>query len=269
MMKKYLIVLTLGVFILGLFLFSWSTPVNASPEIQLTSFPTPTPDGDGRIWYRVESLDTLWRISAVSGVSLDELRRLNNLSPEDILAEGSFILLGIIEQNIPDATAGDSGQENAEPTETPPPDTGSATICILLYDDLNGDSIRQDIEMIIEGGAVSLTEQLGLFSETRNTSLIEEEYCFIGLPGGKYNITMAIPDGYNPTSTLTTTIELATGNSSLINFGAQKTYQTQTEDSGTIEESSDRSPMLGILGLALLLLGIGLGIYTSQIGRNN
>ena len=144
MMKKYLIVLTLGVFTIGFFLFSWSTPVNASPEIQLTSFPTPTPDGDGRIWYRVESLDTLWRISAVSGVSLDELRRLNNMSADDVLAEGSIILLGINDQNVPVATPGDSGQEIAEPTETPPPDTGSAIICILkVPSDVEGEGICQ------------------------------------------------------------------------------------------------------------------------------
>ena len=44
--------------------------------------------------YVVQPGDTLWRISAVSGISLDELRRLNNLTAEDVIREGQTLLLG-------------------------------------------------------------------------------------------------------------------------------------------------------------------------------
>lgn len=268
-MKKYFIFTTLSIFVLGLFLASWNIPVSASPNYQLTPFPIPTPGGDGRIWYKVQPGDTLWRISAVTGISLDELRRLNNMAPDDVLVEGGIILLGVSQLSIPTSTSADPEQEIVQPTETPVIDTGSAIICIVLYEDINGDALRQESEGIIEDGAVSLTEQTGLFSETRNTSIDEEEYCFEGLPGGKYNITMAIPDGYNPTSTLTLTLELLAGDSSLINFGAQKTYQTQNEDLETANSGAAGSPALGILGVSLLLGGIGLGIYTSQMGRKS
>ncbi len=264
-MKIYKFILISGIFILGLFLFSWSLPVSASPNYQLTPFPTPTPGGDGNIWYLVQPYDTLWRISAVSGVSLDELRLLNNMDPDDILGEGQLILLGY--SNLSNPTSDASDPDNAVPvTETPVPDLGTAIICILLYDDVNGDTLRQDTEGLIEGGAVSLTEQTGMFSETRNTSVVEEEYCFGELPGGKYNITMAIPEGYNPTSTLTTTLTLNPGDSSIINFGAQESYQTQSEGTASEEPGVSRSPLMGLLGLALLLGGIGLALYTSQIG---
>ncbi len=268
-MKKYLLLSCIGIFVLGLFLFSWSLPVAASPNLQLTPFPTPTPGGDGRIWYRVQPGDSLWHIAAVSGVSLDELRLLNNMDPDDILVEGSIILLGIYEISPPATAVIEPGDGAAPVTETPVPDLGTAIICIILYDDRNGDSFRQETEVIIEGGAVSLTEQTGLFSDTRNTSAIEEDYCFVDLPGGKYTISMAIPEGYNPTDEdMTTVLEVNPGETSLVNFGAQETTQAQSEVVTTVDEvGTTKSPLLGILGIVLLLAGIGLGVFTSQKGR--
>lgn len=72
----------------------FNTPASAAPALQLTDFPTPTAGPDGRIIYIVQAGDTLWRISAISGVSLDELRILNNLSADDVIGEGQQILLG-------------------------------------------------------------------------------------------------------------------------------------------------------------------------------
>ena len=65
-----------GIFLLILILFSAQAPTLAAPNLQLTDFPTPTPGQDGRILYIVQDFDTLWRISAVSGVTLDELRQI-------------------------------------------------------------------------------------------------------------------------------------------------------------------------------------------------
>lgn len=267
-MKKPLLFSLFGLFFLSLFLIAWSLPVQAAPELQLTPFLTPTPGGDGKIWYLVQPYDTLWRISAVSGVTLDELRNLNNLAPDDVLVEGDYILLGILASNAPTATIEPGTTGNLpQATATPEIDEGTASVCVILYDDQNGDALRQEFEGIIENGAVSLTEQTGKFSETRNTSSDEDKYCFNDLPGGKYNISMAIPDGYNPTTQLSTILEVLPGDSSRINFGAQQSTQTQVEEAQAAEPTSTRSPVLGIAGLALLLLGIGLGIFSSQANR--
>ena len=66
------VIVILGVLAFTLVLFAGVLiPVSAAPALQLTPFPTPTPGTDGRIIYQVQDNDTLWRISAVSGVSLD------------------------------------------------------------------------------------------------------------------------------------------------------------------------------------------------------
>ena len=65
--------------VLGLLVLSFTIPALAAPKAQQTVFPTPTPGPDGRIIYIVQPGDTLWRVSAITGVPLDELRGLNNL----------------------------------------------------------------------------------------------------------------------------------------------------------------------------------------------
>ena len=78
----------------ALIIFGLSGTVSAAPALQLTPFPTPTPGPDGRILYIVKVGDTLLRISLISGVSLDELRGLNNLTGDNIF-EGQELLLGL------------------------------------------------------------------------------------------------------------------------------------------------------------------------------
>ena len=69
--------------------------VQAAPQLQLTNFPTPTPGSDGRIIYIVQEGDTLWRIAAVSGINVADLRDLNFLDADDIVFVGQQIFLGL------------------------------------------------------------------------------------------------------------------------------------------------------------------------------
>jgi hypothetical protein len=71
MNKKILTGLCL-VFLLILLAAPLGLPALAAPVAQLTVFPTPTPGSDGRILYTVQPNDTLWRISAITGVSVEE-----------------------------------------------------------------------------------------------------------------------------------------------------------------------------------------------------
>ncbi len=158
------------------------------------------------------------------------------------------------------------------PTHTPPsvtatPFTGTTEVCILLFDDLNGDALRQETEFGIDGGAVSLTNLNGSYSQTQNTTSdidldLEEPIrtCFEDVPSGQYNVSMAIPDGYNPTMTLSYTLDVKAGDRASVDFGAQPQTLTVGDPANT-EEGGGRSPVLGIFGIVLLLGGIGLGYF--------
>ncbi|MFQ5422275.1 MAG: LysM peptidoglycan-binding domain-containing protein, partial [Anaerolineae bacterium] len=141
-------------------------PASAAPVLQLTEFPTPTPGPDGRILYTVQDGDTLWRIAAVSGLNLDELRQLNNLDADAIINPGDVLLLGFGGAAAASPTPG-SVIPTPVPGSLPPTPTigpGTGVVCILLYDDANGDAVRQEEEPAIAGGAISLANRAGSIS---------------------------------------------------------------------------------------------------------
>jgi hypothetical protein len=135
----------LGLVVLAATLAGLAGPGLAAPAPQLTPFPTPTPGPDGRIVYVVQPGDTLWRVSAITGVSLDELRTLNNLGTDEVIVEGQQLLLGLA--GPAEATAAPAGPSpTPQPTgPTPTPLPGSGTLCVMVYNDLNGDSMRQSV----------------------------------------------------------------------------------------------------------------------------
>ncbi|HXQ35032.1 MAG TPA: hypothetical protein VN843_13545, partial [Anaerolineales bacterium] len=139
-------------------------------------------------------------------------------------------------------------------------------------DDMNGDAMRQETEFGIEGGAVSLTNLNGSYSETQNTTsaidpdLVEPiRSCFSDVPQGEYNVSVAVPDTYNPTMLLSYTLTVKAGDRASIDFGAQSKTLT-VSDSGDSEQG-ERSSVLGIFGLLLLLGGAGLGYYAYRSGQ--
>ena len=257
------ILLAVGVAILVLGVLSARAPVSAAPVPQLTSFPTPTPGTDGRIIYIVKEGDTLWRVSAITGVPLDQLRELNDLGTEEAIVPGQELLLGHGGPIEVTPTPGPSATpEPLEPTPSPQP--GSGTLCVLVFDDRNGDSLRQEEEPSIPGGRISVSDRTGEVSFTEDTVEGLEPQCWEELPEGEYNITVAIPDGYNPTTVLNYSLRLEPGSETQIDFGAQMGSERIAEAESPA--GSSRSPMLGIIGVLFLLGGIGLGIFAGRSG---
>lgn len=264
--KARLFILVLGS---GFILFAqlmFSDPTSAAPELQLTDFPTPTPGPDGRIIYIVQPEDTLWRIAAVSQMTIDEIRQLNNISPDEVIVPGQTLLLGLggpVEQATPPSSG--NSEENDLPGSVATLGPGNGVICVLLYDDVNGDALRQDFEVAIPNGAVSITERNGLFSGTLNTEEGSEPVCFEVIPEGNYTVTVAIPEGYNATTFLNLTFDLRAGDLSILPFGAQVNGQGLMED--PVGEENPPSPLLGLGGVGLLLIGLGLGIYSFLLNK--
>jgi len=271
---KALILLAL---LLVLALLALRLPVQAAPAVQLTVFPTPTPGADGRILYIVQEGDTLWRIAAITGITLDQLRALNKLSEDTTLQPGQVLLIGLAGPSLVTDTPGPSPTPApAVPTDTP--QSGTANVYVFLYNDRNGDSLRQADEPVIPGGAISLSNKVGTFTRTADTQSaidpacpaeleLDKGYiCFVELSEGEYNITVAIPDGYNPTTELSRAFKLKGGDETYISFGAQANSEKILE-TAVIPESPRRSPILAIVGGFVLLAGIGLGIYAALIAK--
>ena len=253
-------------------------PATAAPQSQPTPFPTPTPGPDGRIMYIVKENDTLWRISAITGITLDELRALNNLSVNDVITPGQELLLGLGGPAAYVPTVGPKPTSTSA-LPTPTPGSGTGILCVLLFEDVNGDAIRQEDEPSLPGGAISVNDRFGDVSLTADTpsggvtsNLFPDPEelgftCFEDIEQGDYNVTVAIPDGYNATTILNYAIILNAGDETYLDFGAQPNTETIAEAPFIPEGGEGKSPLLGIVGGVLLLLGIGLGIYAAVIKK--
>jgi hypothetical protein len=248
----------------------------AAPQAQLTVFPTPTPGPDGRIIYIAQEKDTVWRIAAISGISADEFRKLNPFIVNDIIIPGQKYLLGYAGPSGGTPTTGPAPtQANVTPSPTALP--GWGVLCVLLYNDLNGDSMRQETEPSIPGGEISVSNRLGTVSLTaqtpaggNDTTIVNATpqkrgyTCFDHLLQGDYLVSVAAPEGYNRTTILNKTLMLEAGQTTQLAFGAQANSELEAQ-TALIPESPRKSPLVGIIGGVLLAAGIGLGIYATLL----
>jgi hypothetical protein len=240
----------------------------AAPALQ--GFVTATPGPDGRILYIVAPGDSCLQVAYLHGITVAQLRQFNSRLDENCtLVVGQQLVVGLAAQNVP--TAGPA-PTLPSPTVTATPVSGITEVCVLLFNDRNGDALRQADELGIEGGAVSLTNLNGSYSQTQNTSAAVDpdtgepvRACFADVPSGEYNVSMAVPDDYNPTMLLSYTLTVKPGDRVSIDFGAQSKTITVSEPVQT--QGSSRSSFLGILGFLLLIGGAGLGYYAYRSGQ--
>jgi hypothetical protein len=208
--------------------------------------------------------DSWWRIAAIYNLKLNDLYELNNASQDTPVLEGQEILLGLAgpEEVVP--TAGPTATpQPSRPTGSPQP--GSGTLCVIVYEDLNGDSLRQETEPSIPGGAISVSNRRGSISLQEPTASGLDPHCFEELPEGDYNISVAVPEGYNPTTTLNYGLTVEPGAETYLDFGAQ--LSSDALASAPTPSGSGKSPLLGILGGLILLSGVALGIFATRFGK--
>lgn len=144
--------------LLSLLLFGVWLPAGAAPGAQ-QQYATPTPGPDGRIVYIVQPGDNCFRVAALHGITVEQLRQLNSRLDENCtLVAGQELLIGVVS---PATETPEIQPTPGEPTVTPTPLSGTTEVCVLLFNDANGNAMREASEPAVAGGAVSLTENNG------------------------------------------------------------------------------------------------------------
>lgn len=260
--KRFIIaILLIGFVAFGL--WAPSNPATAKQQIF-----TPTAMPDGRIIYVVRAGENCYVVAAKNGITVEQLRAYNTKLDENCtIQEGEELLVGLVGLAAGTPTAGPS-LTPAPPTITPTPFTGTTEICALLFDDVNGDSLRQEIEPALAGGAVSVTENNGKYSDAKETDINSDPdayqgICFSDIPEGEYTVSVAVPDGYNPTMSVSSSLKVKAGDRAFVDFGAQSQQMTVTKENP--DEGS--FSMLGLVGIFFLLAGAGLGFYAWRAGK--
>jgi hypothetical protein len=263
--RFFLIILLL----LGGLLFKLTA--QASDAAQGQGYATPTPRPDGRIIYVVQPGDNCISISLLNGITLEQLRALNsNLDADCKLIAGQELLLGLGGPAAASPTPGPAPTPTPIPP-TPTPFVGTTEICVLIFEDQNGDALHQELEPGIEGGAVSVSNSAGTFSQSQTTTSAPDPItglaapvCFSNVPEGTYTISAGVPDTYNPTMLMTYTLEVKAGDRAAVAFGAQSKLQTVGQPEAT---SGSKSGWLGIIGGISILAGLGLGWYALRLQK--
>jgi hypothetical protein len=253
------------------FFFGLTLPAQASPRPQLPQYATPTPGPDGRIIYIVQAGDSCTSISLKAGISIELLLGQNPTLDCNLVVIGQSLLLGMGGPAAYTPTPGPSPTPTLAPL-TPTPFAGTTEVCILLYDDFNGNALREGTEIGLAGGQVSVTDINGAYSKTESTvNTIDPDTeepvrtCFTDVPEGTFNISMAAPEGYNPTTAISYRLDVKAGDRAFVDFGAQsKSVQAVApEEPG----QTSNSPLMGILGAVLLLGGLGMGWYALRLRK--
>ena len=223
---------------------------------------TPTPDADGNIYYIIKNNDSCMSISLTMGIDLQTLRQLNNLDEQCTLIAGTRLLLGRYETPTP--TPGPSPTPTPI-TPTPTPYNGFGQVCIYLFEDENGDGIVGEFEYGVTGGAVSITKRNGSDNFTGLTAG-NDLLCFQEVPEGEYNISVAPPTDYNPTTNMNYALTVKAGDNTQINFGAQKSSVLENQE---IEvETGDKSPIMAFIGGGLIFAGLVIVLIFGILKRN-
>jgi len=234
-------------------------PVFSTPASAQVYYYTPTAEANGNVYYIVKSGDTCDTISLLNNIPLETLRSLNQLDLDKcrFLQVGQKLLLGTVPTPI--VTAGPT----MTPTSmlpTPEPIKGYGIICVYLYNDINGNAMADPNETTntgLAGGAISVASVNGDYNQTGTTIGTGEAVCFEKAPEGEYNVSIAIPDGYNATASQSHTVFLKAGDTATIDFSAQ-------EGSGLASNGTDGgggSLLLAVLGGVLILAAVGIGLY--------
>jgi len=246
----------IGLFLFALLVIAILLPTTGSSRLPQAYYYTPTPGADGRIIYTVKENDTCISIALLNDIDEQVLRSLNNLQGDDcqFLQVGQQLLIGVIEE----ATATPQTQDTPQPTPTP--FKGNGTICIFLFNDANGNAMAEEAELPIAGGEVSLTDQLNNINLIGTTADTIEPLCFEDIPEGEYNISVAIPEGYNPTTVMNYALALSAGEVSIVDFGAQPSSSMQP-----IFGDDRPSPLLAVLGFFFIASGVGLFLYVRRM----
>ncbi len=242
--------------------------VSPKPVLQPTPFLTPTPRQDGKIIYIVQVGDSLWRIAAIASITLEELMAMNGIQPGDYITQGMELELGVGGPALATAAPGDAQATPTQDLLTPTPVVGTAEICILLFMDENGNGRLDEGELPLAGGQISVVDVNGIVAGEVTTEDLSADdpvgHCFPELINGDYNVSAAVPPEYNPTTGLNVPVTLNPGDIKYLQFGAQPSSSiggSLTNDDG------DRSTVLGLLGVLLLLSAGGLGYYASRMSR--
>lgn len=264
-----------------------NTPApSSSSDVPAGSIPKSTPAPDGSVVHVVKAGETLIGIAVTYDVTLEDLRRLNNLTT-DMVFVGQTLVIKLAEEPTLEPTEEPAAEEPAageEPAEEPAAEEpapsevadaeGNGTICVMGYDDVNGNGIREPQETSLAGLTFVLSDGSNTVG-TYTTDGVSEPYCFTELTPGAYIISW-VADSFTATTDQTWAASVSGGSTVSHEFGAQGGDAAGADETDAQQEAREGLlglptwllALVGALGMILFLSGVGAAAYFLIIRRN-
>lgn len=253
---------------------------------------------DGSIVHVVQAGDTLDSIAFAYGVTRADLLALNNITDPRIIQIGQEIIVRAPVQPTPTPTEEGATAEPV-PTDPPPaevlnaapapvisvasgdvaypidPAENTASICVTLFEDANGNRIQDGGEDVLAGGSLLLTQN-GQPAGNHTTDSQPDPFCFDGLAAGSYVVAAAAPSGYGLTTPEQLRVQAYPAAQINVAFGAAQGIPSivlPPADSATSATPTEAAPAandaanplnansgLIVLGAAGIVLVVGMGL---------
>ncbi len=239
--------------------------ITQAPTATLFSTSTPLPNGE--VWYTVQPGDTLGRIAHLTNTKVEDLKSLNSLKNNFIIA-GQKLLVAIVTPS-PTVTPFQPPTETPTATSTlvePPTIPALVTaqnpanygqLCVVAYNDANRNATN-DKEPSVADVRVTLSVG-GTPLEGYVTTGTEASHCFPQLLAGSYLVTVTPPTGYESTTAAEATVQLQAGNLVTLAFGlARVASATQPTPTATpVPDANSTSLTVFLAGMTGLTVFIG------------
>ncbi len=155
---------------------------------------------------------------------------------------------------------------------------GTGQICVLAFDDQNGNGVREADEPLLAGVGFTLADASGVKGSYKSDGN-SEPYCFGSLAPAQYTVQARATGGLEVTTVGQWAVPLSNGAQFDVMYGARKsdgdTAKPATTD-GSPSSPANASGMstlgrivLGVLGLVVLGFAGLLALTTLQRARNN
>ena len=127
-------------------------------------------------------------------------------------------------------------------------------ICVLAFDDQNGNGVRDTDESLLAGVGFTLAGTSGAQPRTYQTDANSEPYCFSNLAPGSYTVQARSPAGVNleVTTPGQWAISLASGAQFDVNYGGRAAAKSSGPASSSGGPSTVGRIVLGGLGVVIL-----------------
>ncbi len=234
-----------------------AAPTPTVPACYPAPFSMPTPQADGTTIYIVRPCDSLWSIAANVGITLEQIKALNGLT-SNVITPGQRLIINqgaAVPTQPPAPTTDPSAPPTAAPTQIA--SVGTGTLCALLYNDTNGNAVRDASEGLLAGGQFSVVDTTtGAPIQAYTTDGVNEPHCFENLASGQYTISSAAPANHNTTGTNAYPLRIEAGALYNVEFGAQPAGNAAA--GGGVDTSKRlRTALFGAAGIMFLLLAAG------------